>query len=195
MNIHCMIILIQNVIKTKKMETIKEPNRTLDYPRIIATEAFIKKNNFKLKPQEEIASRFNDAVANPQFMDFRTEVLLDYLSLANAKPHLKDEYVTEIESGAKEWKQIVSIEEAAQDFLDYMNFAWGKAEDQRGLSASRSIQKLSVWLWLVSREDLCSVIENDDLYNPYGSPALIEVCNMLGIEVPNSVIEFSKVKC
>jgi hypothetical protein len=39
------------------------------------------------------------------------------------------------------------------------------------------------------------MITNDDLYNPYGSPALIAVCNELGIKVPDELIEFSNNKC
>ena len=56
-------------------------------------------------------------------------------------------------------------------------------------------QKLSAWLWLLNREDLESKIQEDGLYNPYGAPALVEVCKALEINVPESLIEFSKQKC
>lgn len=156
---------------------------------------FIKKNKLQLRTQEEFANKFTHLQNSNAVFDFRPEVLIDYLSFESARPHLKEEYVKEVEEGIKQWEQITTIEKCAQDFLDYMKFAWGKAEDERGISASRSVQKLGMWLWIMNRDDLRMTIEDDDLYNPYGAPALIEVCNQMGIKVPDSLIEFSKVKC
>ncbi len=155
----------------------------------------IEKNQLKLRTQEEITIKFEQQKDSDSFLDFRPEVLMDYLSFENAKPHLKEEYVKEVEAGTKQWEQFTTIEKCADDFLKYMEFAWGKAEDERGISASRSIQKLGMWLWIMNREDLSAMIERDDLYNPYGAPALIEVCDAMGIEVSDSLREFAKVKC
>jgi hypothetical protein len=47
----------------------------------------------------------------------------------------------------------------------------------------------------MGRDDLRQILDNEDLYNPYGSPALIKVCEEMGITVPISFIEFSKIKC
>jgi len=155
----------------------------------------IETNKLQLRTQEELAAKFNELQNGGGMFDFRPEVLMNYLTFESAKPHLKEEYVKEVEAGAKQWEQITTIEKCAEEFLDYMKFAWGKAEDERGISASRSVQKLGMWLWIMNRDDLRRIIEDDDLYNPYGAPALIEVCNQMGIEVPNSLIEFAKVKC
>lgn len=161
----------------------------------IIMDEFIKKNNLKLKPQQELAEKFTQVLGSNQMFDFRPEVMYPYLSFENAKPHLKDEAVKAIEAGTEKWEQITSIEKCATEFVDYMKFAWGKAEDERGLSASRSIQKLGMWLWMMDRDDLRIIIEDDNLYNPYGAPALIEVCKQLGIEVPESLVKFSEQKC
>jgi len=155
----------------------------------------IKKNKLQLKTQQEFVNKFDELKNSGGVFDFRPEVLVNYLTFENAKPHLMKDYVKEVEQGLKQWEQITTIEKCADDFLQYMAFAWGKAEDERGISASRSIQKLGMWLWIMNRDDLRTIIEDDDLYNPYGAPALIEVCNQMGIEVPNSLIEFSKVRC
>lgn len=163
--------------------------------RIMLTEEFITRNNLKLRSQEEILAKIKKCSEEESFMDFRPEVLIGHLNFENAKQFLKDEYVAKIDSGEKKHEYVSDLQETAQDFLDYMNFAWMKALDERGLSASRSINKLSAWLWLMGREDLEQTINDDTLYNPYGSPALIEVCNKLEIAIPNEVIEFSKHKC
>ncbi len=128
-------------------------------------------------------------------MDFTPDVLIPALKWDFAKKYLKEDYVEKVEKGEEKFEYASDIKTIVQEFLDYMVFAWGKAEDERGLSAYRSISKLSAWLWLLNREDLVNTIEDNNLYNPYGAPALIEVCNQLGIEVPESLVEFSKEKC
>ena len=155
----------------------------------------IKKNKLQLRTQEELSAKFDELQKSGGFMDFRPEVLINFLSFESAKPHLKEDYIKEVEAGTKQWEQHTTVEKAAEEFLDYMKFAWDKAEDERGISASRSVQKLGMWLWIMNRDDLRRIIEDDDLYNPYGAPALIEVCNQMGIKVPSSLVEFAKVKC
>jgi len=43
----------------------------------------------------------------------------------------------------------------------------------------------------LGREDLARTIMRDDLYAPYGAPALVKVCDELGILVPANVREFA----
>lgn len=168
----------------------------LSHPRIISVAGFIKRNHLELRGYDEIVERFKAiSGADDDFFGFKTALMAHYLRFEDAKSILKDEYVREVESGDKKWVTITDTSECAQDFLDYMSFAWGKAEGERGISASRSIEKLGTWLWLMGRGDLEELISQDDLYNPYGAPALIEVCERMGIVVPDSLIEFSKVKC
>jgi hypothetical protein len=174
---------------------LKEPKTFLSQERILVTPEFIQKNNLRLREQNEYSKKFDEILSEGNIFEFRDSILVSLLTFETAKPFLQDGYVSDVESGVKNWECITNIEECTQEFLDYMNFAWGKAEDQRGLYASRSIDKLSIWLWAMNREDLVNIIKDDDLYNPYGAPALIAVCNEMGIEVPSSLIEFSKRKC
>lgn len=167
----------------------------MEETKIQATDEFILKNKFKLRTQEEIVEKLDYHQSKESFFDFTPDVLIPVLKWEFAKKYLIPEYVEKVEKEEEKFECISDLKTIVQDFLDYMVFAWGKAENQRGLSASRSINKLSAWLWLLNREDLVAIIEDDNLYNPYGAPALIEVCNNLGIEVPESLVEFSKVKC
>lgn len=175
------------------MTELKTP--PFDTERIEATDEFISKNNFKLRSKEEVIEKIRKVNSENNFLDFRTDVLLEYLDFESAKEFYKEEYAEKVNSGEIKHEYVTDLKECAQDFLDYMGFAWMKAQDERGISASRSIQKLGAWLWLMNREDLEKTINDDDLYNPYGAPALIEVCKQLGIEVPKSLVEFSKNKC
>lgn len=174
---------------------MKEPKCYLsEYPRMEATAEFIERNNLTLeRTVSEIQDRMRDAQAS--FLDFSSEVYPKFLSVEDSREFFKEEYFDKVASGELEIPPIPSLEEAAQDFLDYMNFAWGKAEDERGISATRSVQKLGAYLWLFGRDDLRRLIDDDELYNPYGAPALIAVCEEMDIDVPDSLREFAKHRC
>jgi hypothetical protein len=152
---------------------------------------FIKANSLKLKSAAQIEDRIRNSKS---FFGFDKEVLVSYAEFATIKDLFKDEFIQKVESGEEKWG-IKSIAQAVKDFADYMKFAWGKALDERGISASRSIEKLSAWMWLLSRDDLDNTLNDDDLYNPYGAPALIKCCEILGIEVSDNLREFAKHKC
>ena len=114
------------------------------------TDEFIEKNQLRLsRTQEEIAKKLEEGDG---LFNFASEVLVDYLNFEDSKSLYNEKYVESVEKGEAEApKQITDLREAVQDFLDYMVFAWGKAQNQRGISASRSINKLSTWAWLFGR--------------------------------------------
>jgi hypothetical protein len=152
--------------------------------RIIVTDEFINKNNFSLIPPDEIVEIL-DNDNEEDFLGFKRQVYLDFLPWDLAKKYFKIEYIQAVEKGEEEYSHVGSVPEATQDFLDYMVFAWMKAMDERGISASRSIQKLSAYMIVLGREDVSKILEDDSSYNPYGRPALKEACEILGISYPD----------
>lgn len=70
-------------------------------------------------------------------------------------------------------------EEVRRRMSEYMPFAWGKANNCRGISASRSIDHFRNWLWLLGEDELAAEIED---YEYYGKPQLRKVCNFLGLD-------------
>lgn len=151
--------------------------------RIDVTLEFIERNNLAINIQvaKEIAilQRDND------FFNFQQEVAIDFLSLNECQGILDEEYFQKVKCGEIEFEYISDVAEAAQDFLDYMVFAWGKAMDERGLSASRSLMKLSAWMEILGRKDIAEILQDAGLYAPYGRPALRKACQLLGIECPD----------
>ena len=163
------------------MKTYKQKFYHGDEDRILVTSEFVKQN--KLQINLEVAKNI---VENPaSFFCFELEVAINFLSFGDAKKYFTDEYLATVSSGKAEHHQITDVLEATQDFLDYMVFAWSKAMDERGLSASRSITKLATWMRILDRPDVAEVLENDELYNPYGRRALRKACEMLGIICPS----------
>jgi hypothetical protein len=61
--------------------------------------------------------------------------------------------------------------------LDYMQFAWDKANDRRGLSAMRSLARMKAWLWLLGEDALAAKMDN---YTYYGKPQLRAICIKYG---------------
>lgn len=174
--------------KTYKIKTYVPSN-----PRLKVTEEFIERNNLTLlRTPAEVKARLEAKMQ--EFLNFESDVLFDFLPLESAFEFLNDKGVETYKKKPEKWDLITDIGEATQDFLDYMVFAWDKATDERGLSAGRSINKLGAWLWILGREDLTELINDDSLYNPYGAPALIAVCDKMGIDVPEYVREFAKRK-
>jgi len=158
------------------------------HPRILVNESFVRKNKLTLnRSQKEIYSKIKEE--GNIFGRFAMEVLVDYLKWEKAKEFFKDEFIEEVELGKKPKPRVITdVYEAAQDMLDYLIFGYSKALDERGLSAVRTIKKLKFWLWLLGREDLEKLIDDDSLYCPYGIPALIALTEKLGLPVPDDLL-------
>ena len=67
-----------------------------------------------------------------------------------------------------------------EDMAEYMEFAWGKANGKRGLSAGRSMDHFSIWLWLDGEDDLAQSIRQE--YEFYGKPQLVQICAYLELD-------------
>jgi hypothetical protein len=126
------------------------------------------------RTQEDILAR----IASTERADFLGVIrsdLLEGLSFDNAKQFLKDGVT------AEQWT------EAAAEFkppLDaarsYMEFAWDKANNCRGISASRSVQHFESWLWLAGADGFDAV--SDAEYQFYGKPCLVIAATALGVD-------------
>ena len=184
-------------MKTKKQKSEKEYKMKCypgDHPRILVTKEFIERNKLQLCSPEKIKELYVEEAKEDMF-GFRGEVYLDHVPFELAKEFLTDEFIKKHEAGENDWIQITDVFEVVQDFLDYMVFAWMKALDEKWISAGRSVEKLGAWLKILGRDDLSKIVNKDSLYNPYGAPALIKVCDELGIYVPRDLVEFAKHKC
>jgi len=78
-------------------------------------------------------------------------------------------------------------EQMRTEIAKYLPFAFGKALDHRGLSASRSVQHLRAWLWLGGYDGLLRFAEDEANYPNYGVPILKRVATELGLPVPDDI--------
>lgn len=108
---------------------------------------------------------------------FRTEVLAEFLDLdcltaLDLKP---------VDPGTWRAKPTSA---APADGAKYLEFAFGKALDHRGISAGRSVDKLTEYAWLQGRDDVVSAMTHAD-YAMYGVPKLLVYAQAFGLPVPD----------
>lgn len=113
------------------------------------------------------------------FFGFEFADIVMCLSFEDAKQLLSEEQITE--TNKKEWgdPKPRDRESVLNEIIDYMPFAWGKANDRRGLSAGRSILHMSAWFWLLGEDDLSNFLED---YEYYGKGKLRAICEALGLD-------------
>lgn len=130
-----------------------------------------------MRTQDEIVARIRE---KRSMFGFDAEVLMPHLDFEHAREFIKPVVTKE------EWeKEYPLTESAAMDaFREYAEFAWGKAQDHRGNSAGRSVEKLEAWTWLVGRDDVLAQSEAAP-YPSYGCPKLAIVCEAFGFPVPD----------
>lgn len=127
------------------------------------------------RTQEEIVARIQE-ISNTSRDPFGFEVgnLIERLDYEHAKDFLNDGVTKD------EWEaSIANLLPVRETMIDYLSFAWEKANDERGLSAYRSLAHYTSWLWLDGDDHLWKTLEH---YTDYGKPQLISICNYLGVD-------------
>lgn len=110
--------------------------------------------------------------------DFSAEAVAQFLTFEQAKPLL------EADAKPEDWKQeALNQETVIQGMRAYMEFAWGKVQDHRGLSASRSVNKMRAWVWLLGDDDTLKLLEGAP-HAMYGAPKLAVICEKYGFPIP-----------
>lgn len=122
-----------------------------------------------MRSQTEIVDRFNKA---DDFMGTQKSDLVEFMNFKNAKPYLNEEYVKQVESGKEKWEVKT---DAKKEILEYLDFAYQKAEDERGLSAGRSMLHFKTWIWLDDEKFYNEIIDMIDDYDDYGIPTLDKI--------------------
>lgn len=130
-----------------------------------------------MRTQQEIIDKIKSTDEYDDFFGVIRCDLVDFLEYENAKEFLKE--------GAtkKKWDKLrTPMTDAAikKEINKYMQFAWEKANSCRGLSANRSINHMSAWLWILNDATLIEEFEETE-YTHYGKEKLIVVCNALKI--------------
>jgi hypothetical protein len=104
---------------------------------------------------------------------FQRNDMLEHLDFDHAKQFLKDR------STEAEWEKARAKKTPKEFMIEYMEFAWDKANEKRGLSAMRSMEHYRAWLWLDGDDVIWPELR---AYTFYGKPHLIRICHYLSID-------------
>lgn len=129
-----------------------------------------------MKTQEQIVQKIKES---DSVFGFDREVLLTALDYNYAHEFLKEK------TTPADWARLgypYSEEMLREELTKYMEFALDKAASHRGLSASRSVDKISMWAWLLD-DDAYEKVEAAG-YENYGVPKLRAACEAFGIPFP-----------
>lgn len=126
--------------------------------------------------EDQILARIHEVEDSDVFGAQRAD-LIGYLSFEKARPFLMPEVTKEM------WvPNAFTREQVIAEMRQYMGFAIGKAEDERGLSAPRSIDHFRAWLWLLGDVEMLRFADDGDNYPMYGKPILRRICEKYGFE-------------
>ena len=119
---------------------------------------------------EQIIARI-ESLKDADMFGFLTGDLIVCLPFESAKPYLVET------ATADTW--VVNSKTPKEDILEYLPFAWTKANDCRGISAMRSMGHMSAWLWLDGQEELAERVNE---YDYYGKPHLVAISELYGFD-------------
>ncbi len=128
------------------------------------------------RTQDEILNQYH-ARKDGDVLGFEVQEYLFHLDYDHVKEFLK-EGVTE-----KEWGlQPCTRDAVLAKMKDYMEFAWDKANNRRGISANRSVMHYIAWIWLAGDDEFFKEINSDfeNDYHFYGKPILEKICKKYG---------------
>lgn len=136
-----------------------------------------------MRTVKEVVDRINDPKVRERnsILHFEIATLVDFVPFVDAMEfgvldREKNEKIG-LERAKREWNG--GLEELDHDSILesarlYMGFAWGKAADERGISAHRSIQRFQAWTWLLGDFDRIDWSNVDG----YGEEILDEICTL-----------------
>lgn len=135
-----------------------------------------------MRTQEHILARIEERKKD-DIMGFEWHEYTRAVNYENAKKYLDiDQSISE-----KRWKEYAPLttqEKILDQIKIYMDFAWDKANNFRGISAERSIQHYIAWAWLHGDDEICAEITRQykENYEFYGKNILVYICEKYSID-------------
>lgn len=122
-----------------------------------------------MRTDEEILKRI-EQIKDRDWLGFERNDLIMRLSFESAKQFLSEGTTKD------DWNPLPKDRESLlNEMLGYMSFAWDKANGGRGLSAGRTMNHYSAWIWLAG-DDLGDL----NNYQYYGKDNLCKICDYYG---------------
>ncbi len=128
-----------------------------------------------MRTERDIINRVKD-IAEDDFFKWQSNDLLYYVSW-DCLLEVRDE--KEAKATQAEWAERPA-QNLKDEIIEYLPFAWDKANNCRGISSSRSIEHLLAWAWLHS-DALYEGLTNVE-YEFYGKPQLVFISEAFNVD-------------
>ena len=129
-----------------------------------------------MRTEQEIIDRirFLDKEDYRDFLGTQQTDLINYLSFDAA---MDAGFLKESATG-DDWYQLPQdCESVREQISGYMDFAWDKANNCRGISAGRSLDHMKAWVWMLGHDT--TPLED---YTHYGKPQLRAICEHFNMD-------------
>jgi len=128
-----------------------------------------------MRTDDEIIARIV-AVKDDDWIGTQRGELIRRLPLDAAR-----EFLTK-EADVADWKPLPRDRDyVLMELVDYMSYAWDKANNRRGLSAGRSLDHMTSWLWLMAEDKFLAAMHMRD-YSHYGKSQLRAICERFNVD-------------
>lgn len=137
-----------------------------------------------MRTPEEIVERIDKIrEAGDDFFGFRQEVLTAALPWGHLEQYLREDLPAEEKQVYRDGRVERTEAWLLNEAKEYFHFAIGKIIDHRGISASRSVEKLTEYAWLLGRDDLVEAMDGTG-YSKYGAPIVLLFGATMGFSLP-----------
>lgn len=127
-----------------------------------------------MRTQQQILDKLKSRQLEQRFIDWFPDDVIIFLEYDNAKPFIKEDITRE------GWATMTANKKTDDDIrtmiIEYLPFAWDKANNCRGISASRSIDHFEAWTWLLGHDIDFSK------YRMYGKHHLVTISELFGVD-------------
>lgn len=132
-----------------------------------------------MRTQDEILERFK-ACSGDDIFGFESHEYLRAMTKETVES-LRGNFLKEDADLSELKPDLIDDESILKQCIEYMPFAWEKANNGRGISASRSLAHYKAWLWLLGEDSFDGVTD----YQYYGKDNLIKICEYLNLDSSN----------
>jgi hypothetical protein len=134
------------------------------------------------RTENQILQRLKEIADADDMFGVERSRLLEALSWQAAQSFLQDGHDHE----EAEWEdhRLKTTGQVIDQIVSYLGFAWGKANESRGLSAQRSLAHFRGLLYLLGsdHDELRQWIGSPEHYQFYGKPQLVKVSEVVGFD-------------
>ena len=127
-----------------------------------------------MRKKKEVLERFKKGLEEDKigiWYEFNGKLLVPYLPFEYLRNDFFKEEVSDKE--IRDFMEDINKDSIMKEMKEYLSFAWEKCNNERGISANRSIEHFIEWIWLIDEVFSNKIYkEYNENYHSYGANIL-----------------------